>query len=281
MRAFPDSRGPSWRLMLSAALVATLPDGSVRAVERYDETDIFFELNATAGDVGVHVSLDAERWKSLQITDPRGRAILKMEPQGSAAGIGLTELFFEGEEPSLQQVPFRRLLKLFPPGRYKFEGTTREGETLRSKDTLSAQLPCPVRVVTPSPTAPTAADAVVISWETVPGVYDPDMAVCNFALDVGLVGFQVIAEAVNESAETTRSYVVDLPRDATSARVATEFLAPGVAVPGTEFRLEVIAIEDTGNKTITEANFQVNGGGGPGEGPPGEGPPGEGPPGDE
>ena len=234
MRAFPDSRGPSWRLMLSAALVATLPDGSVRAVERYDETDIFFELNATAGDVGVHVSLDAERWKSLLITDPRGRAILKMEPQGSAAGIGLTELFFEGEEPSLRRVPFRRILKLFPP------------------------------------TAPTAADAVVISWETVPRVYDPDMAVCNFALDVGLVGFQVIAEAVNESAETTRSYVVDLPRDATSARVPTEFLAPGVAVPGTEFRLEVIAIEDTGNKTITEANFQVNGGGGPGEGPPGD-----------
>jgi hypothetical protein len=127
---------------------------------------------------------------------------------------------------------------------------------------------------------PTAADAVVISWETVPGVYNPDTAVCNFALDVGLVGFQVIAEAVNESAGTTRSYVVDLPRDATSARVPTEFLAPGVAVPGTEFRLEVIAIEDTGNKTITEANFQVNGGGGPGEGPPGEGPPGEGPPGE-
>lgn len=260
MRAFPDSRGPSWRLMLIAALVATVPDGSVRAVERYDETDIFFELNATAGDVGVHVSLDAERWKLLLITDPRGRDILKMEPQGSAAGIGLTELFFEGEEPSLKRVPFRRLLKLFPPGRYKFEGTTREGETLRSKDRLSAELPCPVRVVTPSPTVPTAADAVVISWETVPGVYNPDTAVCNFALDVGLVGFQVIAEAVNESAETTRSYVVDLPRDATSARVPTEFLLPGVAVPGTEFRLEVIAIEDTGNKTITEGTFHVTGG---------------------
>ena len=180
-----------------------------------------------------------------------------MELQGSAAQIGLTELSFEGEEPSLKRVPFRRLLKLFPPGRYIFEGTTAGGEPLRSKNRLSAELPCPVRVVTPSPTVPTAADAVVISWEMVPGVYNPDTAVCNFALDVGLVGFQVIAEAVNESAGTTRSYVVDLPRDATSARVPTEFLAPGVAVPGTEFRLEVIAIEDTGNKTITEANFQL------------------------
>ena len=129
--------------------------------------------------------------------------------------------------------------------------------TLRSKDRLSAELPCPVRVVTPSPTAPTAADAVVISWETVPGVYNPDTAVCNFALDVGLVGFQVIAEVVNESAGITRNYVVDLPRDATSARVPTEFLAPGLAMPGTEFKLEVIAIEDTGNKTITEAPFLV------------------------
>ena len=111
---------------LSAALVVAVPDGSVGAAGTVDEADIFFELNATAGDVGVHVSLDAERWKSLQITDPRGRDILRMEPQGSAAQIGLTELFFEGEEPSLNRVPFRRFLQLFPPGRYKFEGRPAE-----------------------------------------------------------------------------------------------------------------------------------------------------------
>ncbi len=257
MRISSDGRRSWRRVLLSAALAVAVPGGAAGAAEPFDEADIFFELNATAGDVGVHVSLDAERWKSLQITDPRGRDILRMEPQGSAAQIGLTELFFEGEEPSLNRVPFRRFLQLFPPGRYKFEGTTRGGDTLRSKDRLSAELPCPVRVVTPSPTAPTAADAVVISWETVPGVYNPDTAVCNFALDVGLVGFQVIAEVVNESAGITRNYVVDLPRDATSARVPTEFLAPGLAMPGTEFKLEVIAIEDTGNKTITEAPFLV------------------------
>jgi hypothetical protein len=70
---FPFDVRRSWRQLLqSAALAAAVPGGEAGAVEPFDEADIFFELNATAGDVGVHVSLDAERWKSLQITDPRG-----------------------------------------------------------------------------------------------------------------------------------------------------------------------------------------------------------------
>ena len=75
-----------------------------RAAEPFDEADIFFELMPRPGRRR-HVSLDAER--GSRITRPR---ILRMEPQGSAAQIGLTELFFEGEEPSLNRVPFRRFL---------------------------------------------------------------------------------------------------------------------------------------------------------------------------
>jgi hypothetical protein len=112
-------------------------------------------------------------------------------------------------------------------------------------------------VVTPLPTVPTPADAVVISWETVRGVYNPDTKGCNFALDVGLVGFRVIAAVVNEDAGVSRNYVVDLPPGATEVRVPAEFLAEGAGLPGTEFKLEVLAIEDTGNKTIVDQGFQV------------------------
>ena len=35
------------------------------------------------------------------------------------------------------------------------------------------------------------------------------------------------------------------------------FIEEGVLLEGTEFKLEVIAIEDTGNKTIIEGTFQV------------------------
>src|SRR5687767_5786963 len=93
-------------LALSAALAwSVLPGGAAEAIE-FDEADIFYELNATDGDVGVHVSLDAESWRELRIESPRGQEIIEVEPQGSLQRIGLTELFFEGEEPSLEEVPF-------------------------------------------------------------------------------------------------------------------------------------------------------------------------------
>ena len=104
-----------------------------------------------------------------------------------------------------------------------------------------------------------AAASVVISWERVPGVYNPDTGVCNHALNVGLVGFQVVAEVVNEDAGISRNFVVDVPPDATEVRVPPEFFGAGPPVPGTEFKLEVLAIEDTGNKTIVERAFQIAG----------------------
>lgn len=36
----------------------------------YDEAEIFFELNHTDGDLGIHAKIDGEAWKSLKIYDP-------------------------------------------------------------------------------------------------------------------------------------------------------------------------------------------------------------------
>ena len=133
MRFSSDGRRSWRRVLLSAALAVAVPGGAAGAAEPFDEADIFFELNATAGDVGVHVSLDAERWKSLQITDPRGRDILRMEPQGRPRRSASPSC--SSKARSLRStVCVPRFLQLFPPGRYRFEGTTRGGDTLRSKD---------------------------------------------------------------------------------------------------------------------------------------------------
>lgn len=245
-------------LAVPALLAGTLlASGAAQATSPFSRANIFFELNSTAGDVGVHVSLDGESWKVLRIEDPRGREIVELEPKQGAKTIGLTELFFEGSEPPLVEVSFARFLQLFPQGDYRFLGRTTGNQLLRSVDALTPELPCPVTVVSPSATVPVAPDRVVIRWEPAPGVFNPDTGICRTNQDVELASYEVIAEIKNEAAGLVRHLNVELPADATEVPVPRTFIDQGLLLPGTEFVLEVIAIEDSGNKTITEGVFQV------------------------
>jgi hypothetical protein len=245
-------------LALSAALAWSilLPGGSVEAVE-FDHADIFYELNATDGDVGVQVSLDAESWRVVRIASPRGQQIFEVEPKGALRRIGLTELFFEGEEPSLKEVPFSRFRALFPEGRYVFSGRTTDGRALRSTDPLTAELPCPVRVVSPKEDEPVSPDKIVIRWRAAPGVYDPDTGRCDTRRNVGLVGYQVIVVLENEDRGLLRELLIDVPPGVTALPIPEAFVAAGARLSGTEFTLEVLAIENSGNKTITEQGLEV------------------------
>jgi hypothetical protein len=112
-------------------------------------------------------------------------------------------------------------------------------------------------VVSPPPDKPVAPDQVVIRWEPAPGVFNPDSGICKKNQDVELASYEVIAEVVNEEAGLVRHYTVELAAGVTELPVPRTFFKEGLLLPGTEFKLEVIAIEDTGNKTITEGNFQV------------------------
>ena len=69
--------------------------------------------------------------------------------------------------------------------------------------------------------------------------------------------YEVIAEVFNEATGFVRHYTVELSADTTELSVPRVFIEDGIASGGTGFRLEVIAIEDSGNKTITEASFLV------------------------
>lgn len=244
-------------LALPMALAATLAPRVADATSKFSIANIFFELNATAGDLGVHVSLDGESWKELTIKDPLGRSIMDLKPEGSAAKIGLTELFFEGSEPPLVDVSYAQFLKLFPPGNYLFNGKTTGNQLLRNTDPLTAELPCPVKVVTPPEDKKVDPAKVVIRWQAAPGMFNPDTGICRRNKDVGLASYEVIAEIVNEAKGLVRHYTVELPPGATEVPVPREFIKQGLRFPGTEFKLEVIAIEDSGNKTITERDFQV------------------------
>ncbi len=84
--------------------------------ESFSIARIYIEYNESANDLGFHVTLDGEDWTRLQIYDPSGTRFADLTAKGGYKNLGLTELFFEGAEPNLDEFPLDELLALFPEG---------------------------------------------------------------------------------------------------------------------------------------------------------------------
>ena len=65
---------------------------------------------------------------------------------------------------------------------------------------------------------------------------------------VTIVGYHVVVEREDPS----RAFRVDMPATATSVTVPAEFMEAG-----TEYKVEVLSIEESGNQTITEVEFET------------------------
>ena len=196
---------------------------------------IYWEYNSSANDLGVHVSLDGEDWRKLKIINPAGRTIFEVEGRGPYRLLGLTELFFEGAEPNLDDFPLENLLARFPEGTYRFTGRTVDGDVIAGTGQFTHAIPAgPTNVV-----AALNGNSLVISWNPVTGPPDgfPD-------LPITIVGYQVILG----------SFQVTLPATTTPLQVTVppEFVA---SLPGGQNLFEVLAIEASGNQTITEGSF--------------------------
>jgi hypothetical protein len=198
---------------------------------------LYIEYNASANDLGFHVSLDGEDWTVLNIVNPAGTTIAEFTGHGAYANLGMTEFFFEGAEPSLDEFPLGQLLALFPEGKYKFIGQTVDGTRLTSMDTLTHAVPAG-----PSVSADVNGGNVVIRWQA---VTSPPPGFPNRRIDI--VGYQVIVENGPQ-----RVLDIKLPSTARSVTVPPEFLQANTA-----YLFEVLAIEASGNQTITEGSFET------------------------
>ena len=196
---------------------------------------IYWEYNSSANDLGVHVSLDGEDWRKLKIINPAGRTIFEVEGRGPYRQLGMTELFFEGAEPNLDDFPLENLLARFPEGTYRFTGRTVDGDAIAGTGQFTHAIPAgPTNVM-----AALNGNSLVISWNPVTGPPDgfPD-------LPITIVGYQVIVG----------SFQVTIPATTTPLQVTVppEFVA---SLPSGENLFEVLAIEAGGNQTITEGSF--------------------------
>jgi hypothetical protein len=220
---------------------ATAQDDEVQ----FEESRIFIEYNSTDNDLGFHVFLDGEDWKTLEIVNPNERTIFNVTGRGGYKELGLTELFFEGAEPSLFDVPLDELLALFPEGLYEFEGRTVDGAEIGGEATLTHAVPAGPDVSASDDTVG-PGNALTIRWDPVTevatdpagGIF-PDEPIVVVAYQVIVGSFQVTLPATDPPAPM-------------SLTVPPEFVAS--LKPG-EHDFEVLAIEAGGNQTITSDSF--------------------------
>jgi hypothetical protein len=231
-------RAKVWLATVAAAALFTGPAAPQTGTMKLDDTAIFIEINDTDGDAGVQLFLDGEGWDSMRVFDPAGNKILDIRAAGSVGIQGITELFFESAEPSFEEQPLAELLALFPEGNYRFEGRTTDGVSLIGKARLTHALPAGPRIVSPIEDDPVDPGNTVIEWQLVP---DPPGS--------KIVGYEVIVERESPS---LRVFSADVGPTTTRLTVSPEFLQPGTA-----YKVEVLAIETSGNQTISERPFET------------------------
>jgi hypothetical protein len=193
--------------------------------EPFDIAQVFFEFNTTDNDMGFQVFLDAEGWKRVTVTDPRGNLVTRLRAEGRLSEIGITELRFESAEPSPAAVRSR-----FPAGQYTFRGETVEGATLVSRATLYHFL-LPAPTFSPRNGQLVDKDNTVVRWNA-PNAERVEVIIEND--DLGHV------LDVTVSGSTTR------------LTVPPQFLRRG-----REYKIEILAIADNGNRTIAESTFRT------------------------
>ena len=208
--------------------------------KKLDEAEIRIEINATDGDAGIQVFLDGVGWDTMQMKGPNG-VEFSIAAESSIGLQGITEFFFESAEPSFDEQSLEELLALFPEGVYKLKGTTTEGKKLKGKARLTHALPDAPVQISPVDGEGVDPDEAVFSWEA---VADPPGS--------EIVGYEVIVEC--EEPEFTKTTAL-VGADVTSITVPPEVLGQKDA---DECKWEVLAIEESGNQTISEAEFEID-----------------------
>lgn len=231
----------TWRSWLLAAIgVATMSLAIVAqsspATLPLTGASLIIEINATDGDAGIQPFMDAAPWRRAVIYRPDGQELFRVETEGELRDYGLTELFSESSEPPFARFSLERFKELFPAGEYRFEATAVDGTRMVGTATLTHDFPPAPLITSPKPGAAVSRDDTIVAWAPADSDADVD-------------GYHVIIE---QEVPRLRTFAADVPASVRSLPVPAEFLQPG---PG--YKVEVMAIGSSGNRTLSEVAFAV------------------------
>jgi hypothetical protein len=204
-----------------------------------------FEINATDGDGGIQIFLDADPWRWMNIFDPRGKLVFASVTAGSIGANGGTELFLESGEPAFTELSLKDLLKRFPAGEYRFRGRGLEGERFVGSAMLTHNLPDGPRLVYPLENSGGVNPSnAVLLWEKVaPPNGSP------------IIAYQVLVVQPDTGIKALPKKTLDVMMPATAT---TMTVPPGFLRPNTRYEWEVLAIEAGGNQTLSSAFFTTS-----------------------
>jgi hypothetical protein len=231
------------------------------------------EFNATDGDVGPRAFYDFEPYDRLVIENSNGKKITDLKNKRGNRDQGTAEYFTEGGEPPLWEVSFSEFFSRFPAGLYDFHARLIDGGFAPvCSEELTHLIPC-----APVTSVEEGDCGIIISWiEVTQAVnttatdeafaeadpdsedFDPEeLLVCyeNGGPALSIIGYEIIVEDEEE-----REFKIDRPASAREVTVPSEFTEDGGC-----FEYEVLAIEESGNQTITEKEFYITGDGELGE----------------
>jgi hypothetical protein len=260
--------------LVAAAPISWSDDDEDEDEIPYSEAEIFFELNNTDGDLGIHALIDGDPWDHMEIEDPRERRMLNVRVSGRLRRQGLTEIFFESAEPTFDELSPKRFFRRFPAGTYEVEGRTLEGDELESEMLLTHVIPAPPEGImlngTDDPLKEEQCDedsdeflpplvalsddgTVTISWQEVatshPDVNDGPGVGLGEVVNVEIHNYEAVVEVEDDDDFTSVMHVI-LPPKQTSVSIPREFLELGE-----EFKYEILAREESFNQTATESCF--------------------------
>ena len=245
---------------LTLALGLVMPQLAV--AEEFDEASVYFELNNTDGDLGIHSLVDGEAWKKLVYRDTRGKKMLDIRVKGRMKKQGLTEIFFESAEPPFESddpeevtLSPEEFFERFPEGDYHIRGVTLEGEVMESVVEVTHLIPAPPDIYINGDPIPGECDEEElpafeelseISWDPVTMSHD-DLGRTGEEVEVDK--YQVVLE---REEPTPLNFTLDLSPDVTAVEIPE-----GLVNPGDEIKIEVLVREESGNQTATESCFVI------------------------
>ncbi len=251
-RAFHQGTAAVMALAATAIATAAPP-------EPFKQTNIHFETNATACDMGIQMSFDTDGITEGEIEGPHEQEVFSF---GTLFGLeethDLTESFQErveppiidlelalGCEPSEDAISLNELLTRWPAGLYEFDGQS-AGVEFEGRARLTHKVPAGPVITAPADGAVVSHDApLLIRWNKVTQPIIPRLG------PIEIVGYHVVVVDVTNPVlapgKTKISFNADVSRAETTFLVPKQYLEPG-----TMYEFEVLATEKGGNQTITE-----------------------------
>ncbi len=268
----PAAQAPAWlaaAVLTTALALAAAPEARAQDGDEipFDEAEIFFELNNTDGDLGIHGKIDGGPWTHIAIEDPNERRMMEVRAKGRLKNQAVTELFFESAEPPFDELDPEDFFARFPEGTYEVEGLSQDGEELESETEVTHTMPAP-----PEPTVNgelmaevcdeenpdydatvvTAGNPVVINWPAVV-ISHPDLGTFP-QVPVVIHNYELVVETELEigGEDFVTVFSIILPPGTMSMTVPAEFIALSDT-----FKYEVLAREESFNQTAVESCFVI------------------------